>query len=598
MERFAALAFALLLLCASPGASEEWHEAYRAGTEALARGDHARAAAALRRAIALRPEPGRNLVTYGTNLEPRYFPYLRLAEACLAQGQWDAARDALQQSASWGDREPAAEREKLTVRLEAARAPQPPPPAVPTTLAAVPTPAPPPTTTPSPAPETPARSPVPIPSPAAPIRAEPIRPAVSSPPASPDLRPAPGEPPATGALEILSEPAGASAYVDDEPVGSTDPHTGRLRKTGLAPGRHRVRVALEGHTDVVEEVDVPRGGGSTFYAALPSRAAGGPSGSRVPIVAFGLVAIALVAVLAWISLRRPPEDLTGRTPTGQAMNPGARRDEAGKEWFGEFRLLEMLGRGGMASVYKADRRGELLALKRPLATLLDAPEFRERFLREAEIGRTLNHPNIIRILDRGEISGVPYFSMELLAGETLQARIRRGAVEPRAAAAAIVQVAEALDFAHSKGVVHRDLKPSNVMLLRDGTAKVMDFGIARALRFEGITATAAFLGTPDYVAPETIDGLGTEPRSDLYSLGVVLFELLTGARPFSADSPFGVLKKHTSEEPVPPSRVRTGVPAELDAIVLRLLRKRPEERPASAEELVIALRDWLNRAAA
>jgi serine/threonine protein kinase len=135
------------------------------------------------------------------------------------------------------------------------------------------------------------------------------------------------------------------------------------------------------------------------------------------------------------------------------------------------------------------------------------------------------------------------------------------------------------------------------MLLPDGTAKVMDFGIARARRFEGMTATAAFLGTPDYVAPETIDGRGTEPRSDLYALGLILFELLTGERAFTGDSPFAILKKHCTEEPPPPSRVRPGVPAELDAIVLHLLRKNPEERPASAEDLVVALRDWLNRAA-
>jgi serine/threonine-protein kinase len=285
------------------------------------------------------------------------------------------------------------------------------------------------------------------------------------------------------------------------------------------------------------------------------------------------------------------------TPAGH-MNPGARRDEVGQEWFGDFRLLELLGRGGMASVFKAERRAEVSALKRPLASLLDEPEFLERFLREAEIGRTLNHPNIVRILERGNVAGVPYFTMELLPGETLQAFLRgRGATDPRAAASIMVQVAEALDFAHSKGVIHRDLKPSNVMLLLDGTAKVMDFGIARARRFEGMTATAAFLGTPDYVAPEMIEGRGTEPRSDLYALGVVFFEMLTGRRPFMGDAPFAILKKHSTEEPPPPSSFERAVPPELDAIVLRLLRKEPGDRPSSAEELVVSLRDWLNRAA-
>jgi serine/threonine-protein kinase len=186
--------------------------------------------------------------------------------------------------------------------------------------------------------------------------------------------------------------------------------------------------------------------------------------------------------------------------------------------------------------------------------------------------------------------------MELLAGESLQAFIRnRGAAEPRAAVSIVAQVAEALDFAHSKDVVHRDLKPSNIMLLPDGTVKVMDFGIARGRHVEGLTITGTFLGTPDYVAPETIEGRGAEPRSDLYSLGVVFYELLTGQLPFRAETAFAVLKRQLDEEPPPPSSLRGAVPAELDALVLRLLRKAPAERLASAEELVVALREWLNR---
>jgi serine/threonine-protein kinase len=252
----------------------------------------------------------------------------------------------------------------------------------------------------------------------------------------------------------------------------------------------------------------------------------------------------------------------------------------------------------MATVFKAERRDELFALKRPLAPFLDDHQFMERFLREAEIGRTLNHPNIVRILERGEVEGVPYFTMELVEGSTLDAVVRaRGAFAPRAAAETVAQVAEALDFAHSKGVVHRDLKPSNIMILSDGTVRVMDFGIARARRFEGLTATGAFLGTPEYVAPEMIEGSGTGPRSDLYALGVIFFELLTGQRPFSGDTPFAVLRKHATAEAPTPSQLEHGIPPELDTIVGHLLRKDPADRPASAEELVVALRDWLNRAA-
>jgi hypothetical protein len=617
----AALVLASALLVSAAAGAQEWDESYRSGLAALAQGDHARAVAAFKRAIALRPEPGRNILTYGTNVEPRYFPYLHLAEAYVGLGQLEAAREALDKSASFGEREPANERHKIALRLDAALAQRrPPPPA--------PTPAP----TATPVATLPSETPVPAATPPPAAAATPSaqfaprepahsghvvdrEPRAQAPPQTPAdtsraASPAPAPEAATGMLEILSQPPGASVYIDDEPVGATDPQSGRLVKTGLPPGRHRVRVSRVGHEDAVRDVAVAAGNTATLNVTLPP-GAGVSSGARAGLIAFALVAIGLVVVIAWIALRRPePPPLSGAptprsasgprqraTPPAQ-INPGARSDEQGQEWFGDFRLLEMLGKGGMASVFKVQRRGETSALKRPLGMLLDDPQFLERFLREAEIGRALNHPNIIRILERGKVENVPYFTMELLSGQTLHDFIaERGAAAPRTAVVIMVQVAEALDFAHSKGVVHRDLKPSNVMLLPDGTAKVMDFGIARARRFEGMTATAAFLGTPDYVAPETIDGRGTEARSDLYALGLILFELLTGQRPFTGDTPFAILKKHCTEEPPPPSRVKPGVPAELDAIVMQLLRKNPEERPASAEDLVVALRDWLNRAA-
>ena len=273
-------------------------------------------------------------------------------------------------------------------------------------------------------------------------------------------------------------------------------------------------------------------------------------------------------------------------------------DADGVEHFGEYRLLGQLGRGGMATVYKAERRGEACAIKRPLRALLEEPDFLERFLREAEIGRTLNHPNIVRILERGEVQGVPYFTMELVPGETLQALLRReGAMDPAAAARIVVQVAEALDYAHLKGVVHRDLKPSNVMVLPDGTAKVMDYGIARARRFEGLTVTGSFLGSPEYVAPEAIEGGPTDARSDLYSLGVVFYEMLAGRRPFLADTVFAVLRLQLTEPPPPLAAARPGLPAALEGMVLRLLAKAPGQRHQSAEELVLELRDFLHRRA-
>jgi hypothetical protein len=309
------------------------------------------------------------------------------------------------------------------------------------------------------------RAPFPAPSErSARVSPPPPAPALPS-PASP--RPADAVAPEPATLEVVSQPPGASVYLDDELIGVTDSEWGRLVRRGVAPGRHHVRLSLAGHADLADDVDLAAGA----RTELRKRMAPAEGGIDRRLVLSGLVAVVLLGLTAW-ALRRGPEPspLTPRpafdpggptpvrgTPPGLG-SPGVRRDADGVEYFGDYRLLGPLGRGGMASVYKAERRGEVCALKRPLAAFLEEPEFLERFLREAEIGRTLNHPNIVRILERGEVEGVPFFTMELVPGETLQARIQRdGAMDPRVAARTVVQVAEALDYAHLKGVVHRDL---------------------------------------------------------------------------------------------------------------------------------------------
>ncbi len=182
--------------------------------------------------------------------------------------------------------------------------------------------------------------------------------------------------------------------------------------------------------------------------------------------------------------------------------------------------------------------------------------------------------------------------MELVDGETLRARLDlEGRLDPPLAARITSQVAEALDYAHNKGVIHRDLKPSNIMLEQSGGLKVMDYGIARAQRLEGLTTTGSFLGTPSYAAPETIEST-SQPGSDLYSLGVVFFEMLTGSLPFRGDTPFAVLRSHCLTPPPVPSTLNFALSKDLDRIVLRLLSKDPSERP-SAEELLNELSDFL-----
>jgi protein kinase-like protein/PEGA domain-containing protein len=634
--RLGACLCSLLILGARPAEAAEWYEAYRQGLQALAQGQPARAVRALEDAAVRRPEPGRNVLTYGTNVEPRYYPYLHLTEAYLQLRDLAGARGALKRSERWG-REPADERKTMATRVEelAARLATPAP-ATPAPTPAAPAPASMPTAPPATEPAGAAGAPAPTTLPAAPapspVRALPVpstaarhaspaptASAASSLPApSPSAVAAPS--PTLASLDIVSQPPGASVYLDDELIGTTDPEWGRLARSGIAPGRHRVRLTLAGYEELAEEVDVAPGRTDFRRRLSPSHAAPGVLGGG-RLVLYGAVAVILLALTGW-ALRRSaapkpvpqggflPTPAGGRptpavratpaarpTPPGLS-SPGSRRDAAGNEYFGEYRLLEPLGRGGMAVVFKAERGGELCALKRPLAAFLAEPEFLERFLREAEIGRTLHHPNIVRILERGAVDDVPFFTMELVAGETLQALVlRQGALEPRLASRTIVQMAEALDYAHSKGVVHRDLKPSNVMVMADGTTKVMDFGIARARRFEGLTVTGAFLGSPEYVAPEAIEGKDTDLRGDLYSLGVIFYEVLTGRRPFAADTPFALLRMHLTEVPVPPTRLRPEVPEELERIVLRLLSKSAEQRYASAEDLVVELHAFLNRAA-
>jgi serine/threonine-protein kinase len=260
-----------------------------------------------------------------------------------------------------------------------------------------------------------------------------------------------------------------------------------------------------------------------------------------------------------------------------------------------YRIDRRIGEGGMAEVYL----GQDLLLHRPIAVKVLRPQyardpnFRMRFEREAQAAASFSHPNIIDIYDVGEEDGAPYIVMEYVAGDNLgQIIAAEGPFDPDDVAALVEQVASALDFAHERGFVHRDIKPQNILVDDEGLAKVVDFGIAKGLSDSDLTVTGTGLGTVHYLSPEQASGLMATPSSDVYSLGVVAYEMLTGQLPFKGDTPVGIALKHVNESPPHPSSVNREVPRAAGDIVLRALAKNPTERFASAGEFASALDQW------
>ncbi len=255
-----------------------------------------------------------------------------------------------------------------------------------------------------------------------------------------------------------------------------------------------------------------------------------------------------------------------------------------------YRLLSRLGTGGMAEVWAAEdtELGRQIALKMLHSRLAADQDFVERFRREASAAAGLQHANVVSVYDRGESQGTYYIAMEYLRGASLKDLVRRGPLEPGYAVELVVQVLKAARFAHRRGIVHRDLKPHNVMLDDEGRVKVTDFGIARAGASD-MTETGSIMGTAQYLSPEQAQGHAVTSSSDLYSIGVVLFELLTGRVPFEGESPVTIALRHVSEVPPPPSRLNPRVSPALDAVVLRALAKDPRDRFADADEFIAAL---------
>jgi eukaryotic-like serine/threonine-protein kinase len=256
---------------------------------------------------------------------------------------------------------------------------------------------------------------------------------------------------------------------------------------------------------------------------------------------------------------------------------------------GRYRLEAKLGSGGMSTVYLA--RDE--TLDRPVAVKVMHREMSEqedqlqRFRQEARAVAKLSHPNVVSVIDAGEDGGYPYIVFEYVKGETLKQRIGRiGALDTQDAIAYAIEVARGLSVAHSRSMVHRDIKPQNVLIDEEGRAKLTDFGISRQLEQDGVTATGRVLGTTDYVAPEQAMGRGVDPRSDIYALGVVLYEMLVGQVPFHADSQVGVAMKHVNEELPDVQRRRPEVSAAVALVVERATAKSPAERYQSIGEMI------------
>jgi serine/threonine protein kinase len=262
-----------------------------------------------------------------------------------------------------------------------------------------------------------------------------------------------------------------------------------------------------------------------------------------------------------------------------------------------YDLLDKLGSGGMGIVYKARDRetGEIIALKVLKSTLTDDPTFVERFRNELRLARRITHHNVCRIYDFNRVDDSAFISMEFVDGDSLRELLNRpGKLEVPHVLNIAMQICAGLGEAHSQGIIHRDLKPENVMLDRFGDLKLMDFGIARSLDTRS-TATGSFLGTPAYMAPEQAEGKPADRRSDIYSLGLVLYEMSTGQAAFSGDTPLALALKQIRETPPSPRNLQPSLPAQVEYVILKCLCKDPAKRFQAVAEVEAALAEGATR---
>ncbi|HKV23660.1 MAG TPA: protein kinase [Candidatus Acidoferrum sp.] len=265
-----------------------------------------------------------------------------------------------------------------------------------------------------------------------------------------------------------------------------------------------------------------------------------------------------------------------------------------------YEIVRLLGQGGMGAVYQARDRelDRQVAIKVIRGDMAANPEILSRFKQELILARQITHKNVIRIFDLGQAEGLKFITMEFIEGENLQSFLRRSKrLQPSEAANIIAQVCRALEAAHAEGVIHRDLKPQNIMLDKNGRAYVMDFGIARSMEASGMTQTGALIGTPDYMSPEQAKGLALDARSDLFSVGIIFYELLSGKAPFEADTTMGKLWKRANEPAQPLAELDKSIPQPLSDIVRKCLEIDPQKRFANAAELLEQIELWRGPAA-